>query len=164
MRVRTSAKAVCERIWNQRDTTIVGGRITMVASARRQSSSAIAMIAPVSVSTLPTSVESPSESTSESASTSFVMRAMIQPARCSREVAQRERREVAEEVLAQAQHDQLPEAREAHDQERADDPGRGVDGHVDRDVELEPRAVAGLDAVVDRVAHEQPAADLRGRR
>ena len=82
MRVRTSAKAVCERVWNQRDTTIVGGRITSVASASRQSSSAMAMMAPVSVSTLPTRVESPSESTSESASTSLVMREMIQPARC----------------------------------------------------------------------------------
>ena len=83
MRVRTSAKAVCERIWNQRATTSVGGRITIVASARRQSRIASAIIAPVSVRTLPTSVERPSESTSESASTSLVMREMIQPARCS---------------------------------------------------------------------------------
>ena len=83
MRVRTSAKAVCERVWNQRATSIVGGRITIVASASRQSRIASAIIAPVSVRTLPTSVERPSESTSESASTSFVMREMIQPARCS---------------------------------------------------------------------------------
>ena len=84
MRVRTSAKAVCERdLEPARDHACVGGRITIVASARRQSRMASAIIAPVSVSTLPTSVESPSESTSESASTSFVMREMIQPARCS---------------------------------------------------------------------------------
>ena len=50
MRVRTSANAVCERIWNQRATTSVGGRITIVASASRQSRIASAIIAPVSVS------------------------------------------------------------------------------------------------------------------
>ena len=38
-----------------------------------------------------------------------------------------------------------------------------ADADVDRDVEVEPRGVARADAVVDRVAHEQPAADLHGR-
>ena len=59
-----------------------------------------------------------------------------------REVAQRERREVPEEMLAQPQHDQLAELREAEDQERADEPGGGVDADVDRDVEVEARPVS----------------------
>ena len=163
MRVRTSAKAVCERVWNQRATTSVGGRITIVASARRQSRMASAIIAPVSVRTLPTSVERPlREHVGERVD--VVRDARDDPARALlREVAQRERREVPEEVLAQAQDDQLTELREAEDQERADEPRHGVDADVDGDIEIEARRVVGPDAVVDRVAHEQPAADLHRR-
>ena len=162
MRVRTSAKAACERIWNQRATTIVGGRITIVASARRQSRMRQRDHRAREREHVADERREPlGEHVGERVD--VVRDARDDPARALlREVAQRERREVPEEVLAQAQHDQLAELREAQDQERADEPGGGVDADVDRDVEIEARGVVRADAVVDRVADEQPAADLHG--
>ena len=83
IRVRTSEKATWERRWNQRVTTIPGGSTSSATSPRRQSSRKSPPMAATSVSVLTTSVVSPWLSTSESASTSLVRRAMIQPAFCS---------------------------------------------------------------------------------
>src|SRR5581483_2276324 len=77
-----------------------------------------------------------------------------------REVAQRERRQVVEEVAAEADHHPLAEACEPADEPGLEAPTERRDPEVDQhdhgQVVLVPRA----DAVVDRVAHEQPAARL----
>ncbi len=83
MRVRTSEKAAWERVWNQRVTTIPGGRTQSATRPSRQSSTKRPISAASSVSELTTRVVRPWLSTSESASTSLVSRAMIQPAFCS---------------------------------------------------------------------------------
>ena len=83
IRLRTSSCAAAERTWNQRVTTIAGGRITSAISASRQSLTKSAITAAGSSTMLVTSVGRPCERVSESASTSLVSRAMIQPARCS---------------------------------------------------------------------------------
>ena len=83
MRVRTSEKATCERRWNQRVTRMPGGSTSSATSPRRQSSRKRPMIAAISVSELTTSVVRPWFRTSDSASTSLVSLAMIQPAFCS---------------------------------------------------------------------------------
>ena len=80
---RTSRNAACERTWNQRVSTSVGGRMTSATSPSRQSRMKRPITAQTSVSEFATSVVSPCERTSETASTSEVSRAMIQPARCS---------------------------------------------------------------------------------
>ena len=103
--------------------TSVGGRITSATSAEPPVEDEEAEIAATSVSVLTTSVVSPCERTSESASTSEVSRAMIQPAFCCAEVAQRQRRQVVEEVLAQAEHEVLADAGEAADERRLQHPG-----------------------------------------
>ena len=82
IRVRTSANATCEVVWNHRVTTIPGGRTTSATTPRRQSSRNSPPTAATSVIELTTSVVKPWFSTSESASTSLVRRAMIQPAFC----------------------------------------------------------------------------------
>ena len=79
---RTRRNAACDLTWNQRVRTSVGGRITSATSPSRQSSTKSPTTAAISVSVLTTSVVSPCERTSESASTSEVNRAMIQPAFC----------------------------------------------------------------------------------
>ena len=81
--LRTSRNAACERTWNHRVSTSVGGRMTSATRPRRQSRMNRPITAATSVSELATSVVSPCERTSETASTSDVRRAMIQPARCS---------------------------------------------------------------------------------
>ena len=83
IRVRTSLNASCERRWNQRVTTMPGGSTTRATSPRRQSSTNRPTTAAQSTSTFETRVASPWDRTSDSASTSLVSRAMIQPARCS---------------------------------------------------------------------------------
>ena len=82
IRVRTSVKAACERRWNQRVTRIPGGSTQSATSPSRQSSRKRPATAATSVSVFTTSVVSPWLRTSESASTSLVRRAMIQPAFC----------------------------------------------------------------------------------
>ena len=82
IRVRTSVKATCERRWNQRVTRIPGGSTQSATSPSRQSSRKSPPIAARSVSVLTTSVVRPWFRTSDSASTSLVSRAMIQPAFC----------------------------------------------------------------------------------
>src|SRR4051812_9948420 len=69
---------------------------------------------------------------------------------------------MVEEVAAQSEHHPLPEAGEPPDQDRLEDPAAGGDCEVDRDDDREVALVPRADAVVDRVAHEQPAARLRG--
>ena len=81
-----------------------------------------------------------------------------------REVAQRQRREVVEEVAPQLEHDPLADAREPEPRPRPEHPRRGVDADVGEHGEHEPLVVAGADAVVDRVLDEEPAGDGRGRR
>src|SRR2546423_472826 len=78
-----------------------------------------------------------------------------------REVAEREPRQVVEEVAAQAQHHALPEAGETADEDRLEDPAAGGDAEVDRDDDREVALVVHANSVVDRVAYEQPAARLR---
>ena len=80
---RTRRNAECDRTWNHRVSTNVGGRTTSATSPSRQSSTNRPITAAISISELATSVASPCDSTSESASTSDVSLAMIQPARCS---------------------------------------------------------------------------------
>jgi len=80
--VRTSVNAACERVWNKRVQTIPGGSTIRATRPRRQSSRKSPITAAVSVSVFWTSVVSPCERTSESASMSLVRRAMIQPAFC----------------------------------------------------------------------------------
>ena len=82
IRVRTSANAMWDVVWNQRVTTMPGGSTTSATTPRRQSSRNSPPIAATSVSELTTSVVRPWLSTSERASTSLVRRAMIQPAFC----------------------------------------------------------------------------------
>src|SRR6266545_4579537 len=123
----------------------------MISATRpsRQSSTNRPTTAATSVSEFVTSVVSPCERTSETASTSDVSRALI------REVAQRQRGQVTEEVLAQREHDALPHLRETADHRRRQHPRSRVDAEVDDDVAPEAAGVAGLHAVVDRVLHEQ---------
>ena len=83
MRLRTSICAACEVTWNQRVSTSAGGRITSATSASRQSLMKSATSAVGSRMELPTSDGRPCDNTSDSASTSLVKRAMIQPALCS---------------------------------------------------------------------------------
>ena len=78
------------------------------------------------------------------------------------EVAERQRREVVEEVAAQVEHDLLADPGQHQPRRRAEDPGRQPDRDVEHDVEREPRRVGGLDAVVDRVADDRPAEHGRG--
>ena len=73
-------------------------------------------IAASSVSVSTTSVVRPWESTSESASTSEVIRAIIQPAFCC-EKYERQRGQVVEEIFAQPEHDVLTDPREPATQE-----------------------------------------------
>ena len=82
IRVRTSANAMCDAVWNQRVTTIPGGSTISATTPRRQSSRKRPPIAASNVSELTTSVVRPWLRTSETASTSLVSRAMIQPAFC----------------------------------------------------------------------------------
>ena len=70
------------RRWNQRVTRIPGGSTRRATRPSRQSSRNSPPIAATSVSVLTTSVVRPWLRTSESASTSLVSRAMIQPAFC----------------------------------------------------------------------------------
>ena len=79
---RTRRNAACDLTWNQRVSTSVGGRITSATSPSRQSSTNSPTTAASSVSVFTTSVVRPCDNTSESASTSEVRRAMIQPAFC----------------------------------------------------------------------------------
>ena len=82
IRVRTSANATWDVVWNQRVTTMPGGSTMSATTPRRQSRRNSPPIAATSVIELTTSVVRPWFSTSESASTSLVRRAMIQPAFC----------------------------------------------------------------------------------
>ena len=74
-----------------------------------------------------------------------------------REVAQRQRRQVVEEVVAQAEHDVLADAREPAHERRLQHPREGVDAEVDDDVAREAAAVVRPHPVVDRVLHDQAA-------
>ena len=80
-----------------------------------------------------------------------------------REVAQRERGEVVEEVPAQLEHDPLPDSGQHEPGRRAEHPGRQAHGDVGDDVEGEAFLVVSLDPVVDRVADDRPAEHGRGR-
>ena len=60
-----------------------------------------------------------------------------------------------EEVLAQREHDALPNAREPANHGTREHPRGGVDAEVDDHVAREARDVAFLHPVVDRVLHEQ---------
>jgi hypothetical protein len=72
-----------------------------------------------------------------------------------REVAERERGQVVEEILAQPEHHVLADARETADERRLHDPREPVDREIDEDVDPEPRLVVRAHAVVDRVLHDQ---------
>ena len=78
------------------------------------------------------------------------------------EVAQRERGQVVEEVAAEAEHDRLPDSGERADEEAGEQPPAEVDERVDDDDVRQEALVVADDAVVDRVADEDPAARLRG--
>ncbi len=82
IRFRCSTFAACETRWNHRERMSVGGRTTNAISPRRQSAMRSAMTAAGRRMTFETRVGIPCESTSETASTSLVRRAMIQPAFC----------------------------------------------------------------------------------
>ena len=82
MRLRVSTSATCDVRWNQRVSTSAGGTIAKTTSPSRQSAISSAITAAGSRITFATSVGMPCERTSETASTSLVRRAMIQPAFC----------------------------------------------------------------------------------
>ena len=79
-----------------------------------------------------------------------------------REVAQREAGQMVEEVAPQPDHHALADAGEPADEDGLEDPADAGDDEVDDDDRRQVVLVAGADAVVDRVADEQPAAGLAG--
>ncbi len=82
IRFRVSISATCDARWNQRVRTSAGGTVMKTTRPSRQSAMSSAMIAAGSSTRFAISVGMPAESTSETASTSLVSRAMIQPAFC----------------------------------------------------------------------------------
>ena len=72
-----------------------------------------------------------------------------------REVPERERREVLEEVAPEVEHHPLADAGEHEPRRRPEDPRDDADRDVDRDVAREAALIAGVDAVVDRVADDR---------
>ena len=82
IRLRCSTFALCETRWNQRERMSAGGRTTNAMRPRRQSAMRSAITAAGRRITFETRVGMPCERTSETASTSLVIRAMIQPAFC----------------------------------------------------------------------------------
>src|SRR5476649_1960313 len=71
---------------------------------------------------------------------------------------------MVEEILAQAEHDVLADAREAAYERRLHDPRERVDPEVDEDVDAEARLLVGAHAMVDRVLHDQERGDGCRRR
>ena len=80
-RSRTAAYARAERERKSAVATLISGITAQVASARRQSRTKRRTAVPTSVSVLCTSVVTPSVTSWSIASTSFVRRLMITPAR-----------------------------------------------------------------------------------
>ena len=78
-----------------------------------------------------------------------------------REVPERQRREVLEEIATQVEHHALTDAGEHQPGRGAEQPRDHADGDVRHDVADEPCVVAGPDPVVDRVADDGPAGDRR---
>ena len=72
-----------------------------------------------------------------------------------REVLQRQRGQVVEEILAEPEHDVLADAGEPADESRLQDPGERVDDEIDDDIASEASLVLRLHAVVDRVLHDE---------
>src|SRR5690242_5482461 len=70
---------------------------------------------------------------------------------------------MVEEVAAEPDHHPLAETGKATDQPRLEAPAEHRDAEVDDDDHRQVMDVARADPVVDRVAHEQPAAGLAGR-
>ena len=68
-----------------------------------------------------------------------------------------------EEVAPQPEHHPLAEPGEPADEHGLQDPADSRDAEVDHDDHGEVVLVARADALVDRVADEQPAAGLAGR-
>ena len=83
IRLRTSSCATEDVRWNQRVSTSAGGSTMNEIMPSRQSTMKTTTIAVGSSTTFAASVGRPCDSASDSASTSLVRRAMIQPARCS---------------------------------------------------------------------------------
>ena len=79
------------------------------------------------------------------------------------EVAQRERREVVEQLAAQSEHHLLAQTRHPPDDEAEQDEPGERHGDVRRGGERQHLVVARHDPAVDRRAHEQPGAALRTR-
>ena len=77
------------------------------------------------------------------------------------EVAERQGRQVLEQVAAEVEHHALPDAREQEPGRRAERPGDGADGDVRDDVAHRRLLVLRADPVVDRVADDVPADDRR---
>ena len=115
------------------------------------------------VRVLTTSVVSPWESTSESASTSDVSARDDPACLLLREVLQRQRGQMVEEIFAQPEHDVLADPGEPAHEGRLQDPGEGVDHEIDDDVSREACLVVRLHAVVDRVLDDEQRGD-GGRR
>ena len=80
--LRCSTFAMCEVRWNQRERMMAGGSTTKAISPRRQSAMSNAATAAGRRMTFEMRVGMPCDRTSETASTSLVRRAMIQPAFC----------------------------------------------------------------------------------
>ena len=116
-----------------------------------------------SVRVLTTSVVRPWESTSESASTSDVSRAMIQPAFCCEKYFSDSVVRWSKRSSRSPSTTSWPTRGEAADQGRLEDPGESVDQEVDHDVASQSRLVVRLHAVVDRVLDDEQRGD-GGRR
>src|SRR5207253_11187615 len=78
-----------------------------------------------------------------------------------REVPERQTREVIEQVLAEAEHHPLSEPGEPADEHGLEQPAARRYEQIDDDDHRQVVLVAGADALVDRVANEEPAASLR---
>src|SRR3954465_9491222 len=70
---------------------------------------------------------------------------------------------MVEEIAAQPQHHPLAETRKPADEDGLQDPAADRDAEVDEHDDRQVVLVRGADPLVDRVAHEQPAAGLRDR-
>ena len=135
IRVRTSANATCDAVWNHRVTTIAGRQHDQRDDAE----------APVEQEEAADRREQRQRVDDERRQALVEhVRERVDVARQARddpaglllrEVAQRERGEVVEEVAAQLEHDPLPDPGQHQPGRRAEQPGRRPDGDVGDDVE-----------------------------
>ena len=162
IRVRTSDEATCESRWNQR----------VISDSRREDAERHEPQPPVEQEEAADRREERQRVDDERRQSlvedvrervDVARQARDDPARLLlREVAQRERRQVLEEVAAQLEHDPLADARQPSQVAVPSTQAAALIADVEDDVGHEPRLVAGAHAVVDRVPDQKPARHRRG--